>query len=531
VNIATKTRRPQPRSNTKNNRVPSASKSSRIKNKEVKVEAHHRTLLLSKNKKHMSFECNNIKLAIWNDKSEIICAMCKQCLNTKNHDVCVLNYVNGKNSRCNKQKANVSNIENQTKHKPQVWKPKNVGSKERLASPKLSKPRMCLRWSPTRKMFDIKGKLIASSKSNGDNACTPNPHEPLIKRFLNSTFSLGRSKDEALEEMKTFLMKITVLLQASVIIALCYPKNDREDIGKLGAKGDIGFFNGYSANSYAYRVYNRRTKKIIKIMKVTFNELSAMAFEQSYLKPKLQSELDLLFESLNNDHIGGQPSTSPRTFPAAQAPQVLQTLTATTATTDTTPTPTNYLFKLQIFQTLHMMYALTMIIMEPKNVKAAMTDPAWIKSMQEELLQFKSLDTRLVVRGYRQEEGIDFEEFFASVARIEAIRIFLAYVTHKSFIVFQMDMKTAFFHGTLKEEVYLCQPEGFIDDDHPSHVYKLKKALYGLKQAPRVWRFNDDILVVHVYVDDIIFGSTHPRFSDADYAGCKDTFKSTSDGA
>ncbi|GKF78511.1 retrovirus-related pol polyprotein from transposon TNT 1-94 [Tanacetum coccineum] len=93
----------------------------------------------------------------------------------------------------------------------------------------------------------------------------------------------------------------------------------------------------------------------------------------------------------------------------------------------------------------------------------------------------------MVVRGYRQEEGIDFKESFTSVARMEAIRIFLAYVPHKSFTVFQMDVKPAFLHGTLKEDVYVCQPEGFIDADHPSHVYKLKKALYGLKQAPRAW--------------------------------------------
>ncbi|GJY44545.1 retrovirus-related pol polyprotein from transposon TNT 1-94 [Tanacetum coccineum] len=164
-------------------------------------------------------------------------------------------------------------------------------------------------------------------------------------------------------------------------------------------------------------------------------------------------------------------------------------------------------------------YALTVSTMEPRNVKKAMTDSAWIESMQEELIQFKRLDvwvlvpapdnikpftlkwlfknkhdeentviqnkTRLVVRGYHQEEGIDFEESFAPVARMEAIRIFLAYDAHKSFIVFQMDVKTAFLHGTLKEDVYVCQPEGFIDADHPSHVYKLKKALYGLKQAPR----------------------------------------------
>ncbi|GKG43418.1 retrovirus-related pol polyprotein from transposon TNT 1-94, partial [Tanacetum coccineum] len=80
---------------------------------------------------------------------------------------------------------------------------------------------------------------------------------------------------------------------------------------------------------------------------------------------------------------------------------------------------------------------------------------------------------------YRQEEGIDFVESFTSVARMEAIRIFLAYAAHKSFTVFQMDVKTAFLYGTLKEDVYVCQPEGFIDADHPSHVYKLKRVYMG----------------------------------------------------
>ncbi|GKA84742.1 hypothetical protein Tco_0806396 [Tanacetum coccineum] len=199
VDNTAKTRRPQPRSNTKNDRVPSASKSSCSKNKEVEVEEHPRNLLLSKNKKHMSSECNNIKLAIRNDKSEVVCAMCKQCLITTNHDVCVLNYVNDMNSRSKKQKAKVPNIANQTKLKPQVKKPKKVGSNERLASPKPSKPRSCLRWSPTGRIFDLKGKIIATSESecqsdcsNGDNACTSNPQEPTIKRFPNSTSFLGR---------------------------------------------------------------------------------------------------------------------------------------------------------------------------------------------------------------------------------------------------------------------------------------------------------------------------------------------------
>ncbi|GJZ22881.1 hypothetical protein Tco_0559920 [Tanacetum coccineum] len=169
VDITTKTRRPQPMSNTKNDRVPSASKNTRIKNKEVEVEEHPRNLLLSKNKKHMSSECNNVKLAIRNDNSEIVCAMCKQCLITANHDVYMLKYVNGMNYRDNKQKGNVSNTANPMKHMSQVKKPKKAGFSERLASPKPSKPRMCLRWSATRKMFDIKGKLIRSS----DSECYP----------------------------------------------------------------------------------------------------------------------------------------------------------------------------------------------------------------------------------------------------------------------------------------------------------------------------------------------------------------------
>ncbi|GJZ32316.1 retrovirus-related pol polyprotein from transposon TNT 1-94 [Tanacetum coccineum] len=94
---------------------------------------------------------------------------------------------------------------------------------------------------------------------------------------------------------------------------------------------------------------------------------------------------------------------------------------------------------------------------------------------------------RLVAQGFRQEEGVDFEESFALVARIEAIRIFVANAANKNMTIFQMDVKTAFLNGKLKEEVYVSQPEGFVDQYNPSHVYKLKKALYGLKQAPRAW--------------------------------------------
>nr|GEU36992.1 hypothetical protein [Tanacetum cinerariifolium] len=918
----TKTRIPQPRSNTKHDRVPSASKSSRSKNKEAEVEEHHRNLLLSKNNQHISLACNNIKIDSQDVISKVVCAMCKQCLIFVNHDVCLRNYVNGKKSRGKKHKAEVSFKENQKKYQPKVTKPKKVGFLEILATPKPRKPRFILRWSPTGRLFDQEGKIVDSSESesqsdcsNDDNACTSNTMEPKIKRFPNSTsllgrkfmgtvrfrndhvaaisgfgdlqwgnilitrvyfikglghnlFSVGQFCDSDLEvafrrnvcfvrnlegvdllkgDRSTNLYTINLHKMASaspiclmarasstkswlwhqslshvnfdtindlarndlvsgllkfkynkehlcpsceqgkskrashppkpvpnsrqrlhllhmdlcgpvriagingkwyvlvimddysrytwspVIIirsdndtefknqvlkeyfdtvgishqmsfvrtpqqngvverrnrtlveaartmlifsraplflwteaiatacftqncfiihrrfnktpyelingrkpdisflyvfgALCYPKNDREDIGKLGAKSDIDFFIGYSADSCAYRIYNRRTKKIIETMNVSFDELLAMAFEQSSSKPRLQSitsgqislgldltyapstittqqptkgELDLLFEAMYDDYISGQPSATVRTVLPAQEPQVRQTSTASTTIADTASILTNSsshgtnisitsqdvdelnsnaMVDRNTFvnpfansstsaaepsssqnmdpSNMHTnqlrsdgdmcMYALTVSTMEPKNVKEAMTDPAWIDSMQEELLQFKRLDhdeeqtvirnkSRLIVRGYRQEEGINFKESFAPVARMEAIRIFLAYATHKSFTVFQMDVKTAFLHSSLKENVYVCQPEGFIDVDHPSHVYKLKKALYGLKQSPRAWydelstfllynhffkgtidptlfirRFHDDILVVQVYVDDILFGSTHPR--------------------
>nr|GFB68927.1 hypothetical protein [Tanacetum cinerariifolium] len=357
-------------------------------------------------------------------------------------------------------------------------------------------------------------------------------------------------------------------------------------------------------------VLSECTIEIMETMNVSFDELLAMAFEQRSSKPGLQSmnsgqissgldltyapssittqqptkgELDLLFEAMYDDYIGGQPSTTQRTVPTAQAHKVRQTLTTSTSIEDTAPTPTNSssqatnfpntsqdvdglispqqhaqqqgnqaslhsetvadnvpnaMFDANTFvnpfatpstsaaessysqfvdpSNMHTfyqpypyefqwtkdhpleqvigepsrpvltrnqlrsdgdmcMYALTVSTMEPKNVKEAMTDPSWIQSMQEEPFQFKRLDvwvlvpapgniipltlkwifknkndventiirnkSRLVVRGYHQVEGIDFKESFAPVARMEAIRIFLAYAAHKSFIVFQMDVK------------------------------------------------------------------------------------------
>nr|GFA16382.1 retrovirus-related Pol polyprotein from transposon TNT 1-94 [Tanacetum cinerariifolium] len=241
-----------------------------------------------------------------------------------------------------------------------------------------------------------------------------------------------------------------------------------------------------------------------------------------------EGELDLLFEAMYDDYISGQPSATARTVPPAQEPQVRQTSTTSTTIADTAPTPINSsshatnipitshdvdefnpnaMFDGNTFVNPFAnpstsavessssqnvdpsnMHTLDVWVLVPALDNISPFTLKWLfKNQHDEeqtVIQNKSL---LVVKGYRQEEGIDFEESFALVARMEAIKIFLAYAAHKSFSVFQLNVKTAFLHGSLKEDVYVCQPQGFIDADHPTHVYKLNKALYGLKQAPRAW--------------------------------------------
>nr|GEW87248.1 putative ribonuclease H-like domain-containing protein [Tanacetum cinerariifolium] len=195
------------------------------------------------------------------------------------------------------------------------------------------------------------------------------------------------------------------------------------------------------------------------------------------------------------------------------------------------------------------LFACFLTQMEPKKPVQDLQDPNWVEAMQDELLQFKlnkkdergiviKNKARLVAQGHTQEEGIDYDEVFAPVARIKAIRLFLAYASFKDFVVYQMDVKSAFLYKIIKDEVYVCQTPGFKDPNIPDKVYKVEKALYGLHQAPRAWyetlstylldngiyrgqidktlfikRHKDDILLVQVYVDDIIFGSTKKELS------------------
>ncbi|GJU65511.1 retrovirus-related pol polyprotein from transposon TNT 1-94 [Tanacetum coccineum] len=224
--------------------------------------------------------------------------------------------------------------------------------------------------------------------------------------------------------------------------------------------------------------------------------------------------------------------------------------------------------RLQLYkQSLFCYYDAFLTTVEPKTYKDALTQSCWIEAIQEELHEFERLEVwelvprldkvmvitlkwiykvkldelggilknkaRLVACGYHQEEGIDFGESFAPVVRLEAVRIFLAFAAHMNMIVYQMDVKTAFLNVILREEVYVSQPDRFVDSNNPNHVYCLKKALYRLKQAPLAWydllssfllsqgfskgkvdptlfarREGKDILLVQIYVDDIIFAST-----------------------
>nr|GEV16516.1 uncharacterized mitochondrial protein AtMg00810-like [Tanacetum cinerariifolium] len=271
VDIIAKTRRLQPRSNTKNDRVPFVSKSSCIKNKEFEVEDHHRNLLLSNSKKHFSSECNNIRLAIRNDKSEAVCATCKQCLITTIHDVCVLNYVNAMNSHVDNQNAKVLSTTNK-KHKAKVKKPKKSGSKENLATPKPRNPRTYL-----------------------------------------------RSKDEALKEIKTLLKKIQVLLQALIIIV-------RTDNG-TEFKNQVlkEYFDDVDISRQMSSVKTPQQNEVVERRNRTLElDLTYAPSTITSQKPT-KRKLDLLFKAMYNDYIGGQPSAAPRTITAASAPQVLQT--------------------------------------------------------------------------------------------------------------------------------------------------------------------------------------------------------------
>nr|GFA73803.1 retrovirus-related Pol polyprotein from transposon TNT 1-94 [Tanacetum cinerariifolium] len=363
--------------------------------------------------------------------------------------------------------------------------------------------------------------------------------------------------------------------------ALCYPTNDNKDLGKLQPTANIRIFVGYAPSRKGYRIYNKRARRIMETIHIQFDELTEpmdpvhlstgpapIFLTPGQIKPPLvkrsvspapavQVPVNSVAEStLMKDNLIAPVDNNP--FINVFAPE---SSSDESSSGDVSLTESTY-----VSQTLHH-------LVEPKNFKSAITKDCWFQAMQDEIYEFHRLKVwelvpqpdcvmiitlkwiykvkfdeygdvlknkaRLVAKGYRQEEGNDFEESFAPVARIEAIRIFITNAASKNMTIYQIDDKTAFLNGELKEEVYVSQPEGFVDPDHPTHVYSLKKALYGLKQALRAWydtlsrflldnkfskgtvdptlftqKIGKHIILVQIYVDDIIFASTDPKACD-----------------
>nr|GEY82752.1 hypothetical protein [Tanacetum cinerariifolium] len=225
-------------------------------------------------------------------------------------------------------------------------------------------------------------------------------------------------------------------------------------------------FLRYSTQSKGYRVYNKRGRIIVESIHIHFDEMKEVS-ETSVVNDTsgLVSQRQKASDYDNLDPVPQRQDVSSSADAHVPSQQELDLLFGPLYDEFFNADPEMCMF------------ALIVCTAETKNIKEAMADSAWIEVMQEELHQFDRL----------QEEGIDFEESFAPVARLEAVRIFIAYASHKSFPIYQMDVKKAFLNGPLKEEVYVAQPDGFVDPDHPEKVYRLRKALYGLKQAPRAW--------------------------------------------
>nr|GEY20232.1 retrovirus-related Pol polyprotein from transposon TNT 1-94 [Tanacetum cinerariifolium] len=244
--------------------------------------------------------------------------------------------------------------------------------------------------------------------------------------------------------------------------ALCYPTNDSEDLGKLQPTANMGIFVGYAPSRKGYRIYNKKTRRIMETIHVQFDELTeSMPLVHLSIgpNPMFFTPGQIIQAPVNS---AGTPSS---TNIDQDAPS-LKPSSGASSFRDVSSTESTY-----VSQTIHH------LIPQPDCVMIIALK--WIYKVKlDEYGDVLKNKARLVAKGYRQEDGIDFEESFAPVARIKAIQIFIANATNKNMTIYQMDVKTAFLNGELKEEVYVSQSKGFVDPDHPTHVYRLKKALY-----------------------------------------------------
>ncbi|KAH9668295.1 hypothetical protein KPL70_021361 [Citrus sinensis] len=397
-------------------------------------------------------------------------------------------------------------------------------------------------------------------------------------------------KNRSIQEMARTMLNENSLPKyfwAEAVNTACYVLNRvliRHNLGKFDPKSDVGIFLGYSNSSKAYRVYNKRTLVVEESMHVTFDESNPSSTEKVVVDDNAEEEQQE--EASNENQEDAPPGIQEEHHEEPNAKQ-------NEGTSQTLPKECRYVsshpkdvilgdpsrgvtIRSSLRNTCE--HAAFNSQIEPKSFADAENDESWIMAMQEELNQFERNNVwelvpnpehqsiigtkwvfrnkmdessvvvrnkaRLVAQGYNQEEGIDFDETFAPVARLESIRMLLAYACHKDFILYQMDVKSAFLNGYIMEEVYVKQPPGFENEKFSDHVYKLSKALYGLKQAPRAWydrlknflldndfsmgkadttlfvkHKNHDILIVQIYVDDIIFGSTNELLCK-DFSSC-----------
>nr|GEV44970.1 integrase, catalytic region, zinc finger, CCHC-type, peptidase aspartic, catalytic [Tanacetum cinerariifolium] len=302
-----------------------------------------------------------------------------------------------------------------------------------------------------------------------------------------------RSKDETPEIVKKFIAQAQLNYKAKVC-KIRTDNDDRDDLGKMKPKVEIRVFIGYSETSRA-ETMNTPSKEDLD------NLFGPMVEE--YFR-KTSSETTINFAAQPTQLNGDSPSTSSISVKEHEAPLI--EITSDEQTSLISLPEVNELHQknsadfddnsqfVSYNPTGYESIESSSTALEPSNVQnfhqVQPLTHSWTKDHPLDQVigdPSKPNKTRLVAKGYWQEEGIDFEESFALVARLEAVPMFIAYAAHKNIAIFQMDVKTAFPNGPLKEEVYVSQPEGLIDPEFLNHVYRLKKALYGLKQAPRAW--------------------------------------------
>ncbi|GKD26446.1 retrovirus-related pol polyprotein from transposon TNT 1-94 [Tanacetum coccineum] len=325
--------------------------------------------------------------------------------------------------------------------------------------------------------------------------------------------------------------------------ALCYPKNDSEDLVKLHPTAVIRIFVGYAPSRNGYRIYNKRTRSIMETIHVQFDELTdQMAHVQlstgpapSFLTPgqiimfQFNSTGTPSSTTINQDAPSPSHSLSSS---ALQSPSLHQDFATESPLMEDNP-----------FALIENDHFINVFVPEPRSEASSSGDLIpqpdcvmiialkWIYKVKlDEYGDVLKNKARLVAKGYRQEEKIDFEESFAPVARIEAIQIFIANAASKNMTIYQMDVKTAFLNGELKEEVYVSQPEGFVESRSFDHMYQASPTKKHLEALKRVFRYLRGTINWGLwYPKDTDMALT--AYADADHAGCQDIRRSTSGSA